>query len=95
VPLLPDPYSGSWLWVNRVVDERAGRSHPSPERLRSSDSGFWLLTSGFYILPGYQGRSPCLVRRTRAIPCGDEARFLISAFVPHLWFHDGMPGYMV
>src|SRR6184192_1537113 len=40
-----------------------GRSQPLAQRLCVCHSGFGLLTPDFHIPQGYQGRSPCLVRR--------------------------------
>ena len=40
-----------------LADAPAGRGQPLTERLRSGDSGFWLLISGFHIPKGYQGEA--------------------------------------
>ena len=40
-----------------LADAHARRSQPVTERIRASDSGFGLLTSGFHIPKGYQGEA--------------------------------------
>jgi hypothetical protein len=64
VPVLSDSVPRLGLRPERVADEHLGRNQQATQRVYAGDLGFWLLTSGFYILKGYQGRSPWLVRRS-------------------------------
>src|SRR5215467_3564134 len=78
VPLLPDPRPGSRLRPDGIFDYFTRRDEPATKRLRACDSGFWLLTSGFHIPKGYQGRSPCLVRAISGRRTSrTEGRFLL------------------
>lgn len=48
------------LWGYPAAGKLARRSQPPSQRVCASHSGFSLLTSGFHIPAGYQGRSPWL-----------------------------------
>src|SRR5436190_1668248 len=61
--LLLDPGERPWIWRHQQSHNFTGRSQPLAQRLCVCHSGFGLLTPDFHIPQGYQGRSPCLVRR--------------------------------
>src|SRR6516162_10542646 len=58
MPILSDSVPRLGLRPERVADEHVGRNQQATQRVYAGDPGFGLLTSGFYILKGYQGRSP-------------------------------------